>query len=145
MKKTLLFLVFPLLCLGAFAQDFQFAKSFGAPGGNDYGKSIVLDASGNTFTIGYFSGTVDFDAGAGITELTSAGLSDIFILKLNASGDFVWAKNIGGIGGKIRACLLRWMPPELYMPPAHLAARQISILVWGQTILFPQEAQIYLF
>lgn len=98
MKKTLLLLVFPLLCLGAFAQDFQFAKSFGAATGNDYGKSIALDASGNVYTIGYFSGTIDFDPGAGTTELTSAGLSDIFILKLNASGDFVWAKNIGGSG-----------------------------------------------
>lgn len=98
MKKTLLLLVFPMLCLGAFAQDFQFAKSLGATTGNDYGKSIALDASGNTYTIGYFSGTLDFDGGTGTTELTSAGLSDIFILKLNASGDFVWAKNIGGSG-----------------------------------------------
>ncbi len=65
-------------------------------GGNsfDFGNSIAVDASGNVYTTGSFDGTVDFDPNAGIFNLT--GVSDIFVSKLDASGNFVWAKNMGG-------------------------------------------------
>ena len=59
---------------------------------DDYGQSIAVDYSGNVYTTGYFSGTVDFDPGAGIFNLTSVGSIDIFVSKLDASGNFVWAK-----------------------------------------------------
>jgi hypothetical protein len=62
----------------------------------DYGRSIAVDASGNTYVTGYFAGTVDFDPGAGIVNLTSAGSNDIFIAKYNALGNYVYAKSIGG-------------------------------------------------
>lgn len=57
---------------------------------------IVVDASGNVYTTGFFYGTVDFDPGAGVFNLTAAGPNDIYIWKLNASGNFVWAKRMGG-------------------------------------------------
>ncbi|MBC7865495.1 MAG: SBBP repeat-containing protein, partial [Bacteroidia bacterium] len=44
----------------------------------------------------FFAGTSDFDPGAGIVNLTSAGFDDIFILKLDANGNFIWAKQMGG-------------------------------------------------
>ena len=50
---------------------------------SDAGNSITADASGNIYTTGNFYGTVDFDPEAGITDLTSAGLRDIFIQKLS--------------------------------------------------------------
>jgi hypothetical protein len=56
---------------------------------------IELDGSGNILVAGIMSGTVDFDPGAGVFNLTSAGLEDIFLLKLNTSGDWVWAKRMG--------------------------------------------------
>ncbi|MEN8956604.1 MAG: SBBP repeat-containing protein, partial [Flavobacteriales bacterium] len=71
------------------------AKSFGGTS-SDYGTSISVDGSGNAYTTGSFSGTVDFDPGSGVSNLTSNGSSDIFIQKLNASGNLVWAKSIGG-------------------------------------------------
>lgn len=49
--------------------------------------TTTTDGSGSTYTTGYFSGTVDFDPGEGIAEITSQmdGLSrDIFIVKLAA-------------------------------------------------------------
>ena len=59
---------------------------------------IAIDpASGAIYTTGFFSATVDFDPGAGVFNLTSAGSGDIFISKLDASGNFVWAKQMGGI------------------------------------------------
>lgn len=60
---------------------------------------IALDAGGNIFVTGMFSGVVDFDGGSGTRLLTSLGLSDAFILKLSASGGFSWAHNMGGLLG----------------------------------------------
>lgn len=66
---------------------------------DDIGNSIAIDSSGNVYTTGYFLGTVDFDPGNGIFNLTSHGGSeDIFICKLDSSGNFVWAKQLGGTG-----------------------------------------------
>lgn len=78
--------------------NFLWAKSFGGPN-DDYGNSIALDGSGNVYITGYFAGTVDFDPGTGISNLTSAGGSyDVFIQKLDPNGNFIWAKSFGGPG-----------------------------------------------
>ncbi len=66
---------------------------------NDLGRSITTDVSGNVYATGDFRGTVDFDPGAGVFNLTSQGLSDIFVSKLDANGNFVWAKAMGGPSG----------------------------------------------
>ncbi len=69
--------------------------------GEDYGYYTAIDpnGSGSVYTIGYFEGTVDFDPGPGVYNLTSAGLIDIFISKLDNSGNFEWVKSMGGTGG----------------------------------------------
>ncbi|HEX8514590.1 MAG TPA: T9SS type A sorting domain-containing protein [Bacteroidia bacterium] len=62
-------------------------------------KKIAVDASGNVYTTGEFSGQVDFDPGPGIFNLntpTGSGGGNIFISKLTANGDFVWAKQFTG-------------------------------------------------
>jgi len=59
------------------------------------------DASGNVYTTGYFSNTVDFDPGPGTFNLSSAGLFDVFISKLDASGNFGWAVKMGSSGGEM--------------------------------------------
>jgi hypothetical protein len=59
--------------------------------------SIVTD-HGDILIAGYFEGTVDFDPGVPAVNLTSSGLSDIFILKLNSAGKLIWVKQIGGRG-----------------------------------------------
>lgn len=77
--------------------NFVWAKQVG---GNslDWVGHLTLDAAGNIFLTGYFYGTtVDFDPGAGVYYLSSFGNSDIFILKLDASGNFAWAKQMGGV------------------------------------------------
>jgi hypothetical protein len=64
---------------------------------SDAGHEVVLDGSGNTYSIGGFYGTVDFNPGTGINNLSSAGSSDIYISKLDANGNLVWAKGLGGV------------------------------------------------
>lgn len=86
-----------LLITSLFAQvpAFEWAKGMGK-GSSDYGWSIATDASGNVYSTGSFRDTVDFDPGLGVYNLISSGGDDIFISKLDASGNFVWAKKIGG-------------------------------------------------
>ncbi|MBK7426249.1 MAG: SBBP repeat-containing protein [Saprospiraceae bacterium] len=76
--------------------NFLWAKSMGGGTGDDIGIEIAIDGSGNVYTTGYFAGTVDFDPGAGTANLTSAGSADIFVSKLDANGNFLWAKSMGG-------------------------------------------------
>ncbi len=64
----------------------------------DNGFSIAVDTVGNIYSTGIFTETVDFNPGSGTYNLTSTG-EDIFILKLNKLGDFVWAKQIEYDGG----------------------------------------------
>lgn len=98
MKKTLfLLLTIALNTVCSFAQDFQWAYKDGATG-TDIGQGIAVDASGNIYVTGNFQGTVDFDPGVAVSNLTAAGGDDIFISKSDAEGNFIWAKRIGGFG-----------------------------------------------
>ncbi len=76
------------------AGDFLWVKRVGTTS-HDYIYSLVLDVSDNIYVTGIFSNTVDFDPGAGTTNLTSNGGSDIFISKLDLNGNLLEAKNIG--------------------------------------------------
>lgn len=96
MKKQLLFITAMFINFIAFTQNFQWAKRYGGIQG-DVGTSIAVDGAGNIYSIGYFSETSDFDPGTAALNLTSKGGDDIFISKINASGNLVWAKSIGGV------------------------------------------------
>ena len=76
--------------------NFVWAKSFGGTGNYDIGNAVTFDATGNVYVSGYFSNTVDFDPGVGTFILTDAGGLTGFLVKLNAVGNFVLAKNFGG-------------------------------------------------
>ncbi len=76
--------------------NFIWAKSWGS-GGADYGKSVSVDASGNVYTTGMFcqsyDSIVDFDPGVGTYNLTAPTSSGtLFISKLDSNGNFIWAK-----------------------------------------------------
>ena len=97
-NNHLKFIVLILLCIGfnfnTKAQSYEWAKSFGGSN-NDYGYGIATDASGNIYVTGSFRNTVDFDPNDGTENITSSGSDDIFILKLDISGNLVWVKTIG--------------------------------------------------
>lgn len=85
-------------CLAQEIAILNWAKRTGGTGA-DRSRDMVADAAGNLYTTGYYTGTVDFDPGASVANLTSAGSSDIYITKLDPNGNFIWAKSIGGTGG----------------------------------------------
>jgi hypothetical protein len=71
----------------------------------EQGNALTADATGNVYLTGYFQAVTDLDPGTGVQAFTATpGTdamdpgSDVYILKLNAAGDFVWAKAYGGIG-----------------------------------------------
>ncbi|TNF49632.1 MAG: T9SS type A sorting domain-containing protein [Bacteroidetes bacterium] len=78
--------------------DLLWAKTLGESSDGLTPLGIEQDNSGNIVIVGRFFGTTDFDPGVGTFNLITSGDADIFILKLNASGDFIWAKSIGGTG-----------------------------------------------
>ena len=55
------------------------------------GIDIALDGSNNVYTIGTYSGSVDFDPGPGTFTLSGSG---VYLSKLDAAGNFIWAKNV---------------------------------------------------
>lgn len=62
---------------------------------------LALDAAGNIYITGFFRYTQDFDPGPGTYNMTTAGSgynSDVFISRLDANGNFVWAKSFGSSG-----------------------------------------------
>lgn len=60
--------------------------------GNEEALDHCNDADGNLFVTGYFA----LEANFGSTTLVSNGGSDVFIAKLSASGEYLWAKSFGG-------------------------------------------------
>lgn len=62
----------------------------------DRASSVVADSDGNVYLCGSFSGTnTIFSSGTNNLTLSSFGATDIFIAKYDASGNVVWAKNMG--------------------------------------------------
>ncbi|MFM7137649.1 MAG: FG-GAP repeat domain-containing protein [Planctomycetota bacterium] len=58
---------------------------------------LAVDRAGSVIVSGSFSGTIDFDPGAGVANLTSdgTGTNDLFVVKLTSAGDYQWAKHLG--------------------------------------------------
>lgn len=60
----------------------------------DEAADIALDNNGNSYTVGYFTGTANF----GTTSLNAQGSTDIFLTKTNNQGVIQWAVSAGGTG-----------------------------------------------
>ena len=69
-------------------------KHFGSPDLGNNIDSVALDALGNVYLAGYFSGSADLGGGA----LTSAGASDVLVASLSPTGVHRWSKRFGGAG-----------------------------------------------
>ncbi len=61
--------------------------------GIDAPRGIAVDDAGNSYVAGYFEGEIDF--GGAIGKRKSAGGSDAFVVKLDATGKVAWAQTFG--------------------------------------------------
>ncbi|MBU1536633.1 SBBP repeat-containing protein, partial [Myxococcota bacterium] len=59
------------------------------------GISIATDSAGNSYVTGNFQGTANF----GPHNLVSVGGEDVFVSKVDPTGDFLWATQGGGGSG----------------------------------------------
>lgn len=80
----------------------------------DRARSVVNDIDGFIYIAGEFNHTVDFNPGTDIYNLTSAGDLDVYIMKLNSNGDFIWAVQMGGIETDICNSLERDLEGNIY-------------------------------
>jgi len=62
----------------------------------DQGLGIAADASGAVLVTGFFGDTVDFNPNGGTFNLSSAGIGDAFLLKLDTDGGFMGVRSFGG-------------------------------------------------
>ena len=90
------------LCQLSWAQSLQFSWGESMGGANAIGNAaatiinITHDAAGNVIVTGTFQDTVDFDPGPGVANLQSLNGTDVFVLKLDVLGDFIWVKQLAG-------------------------------------------------
>ena len=66
--------------------------------GQDFGRAVSTDASGNVFLAGYFNSSFITFGTYTVTNSGAAGTNDIFLTKFDANGNVLWAKDIGDIG-----------------------------------------------
>lgn len=85
------------------AQDFQWVRQFGDRG-NDEAKSIDVDDDGNSYSLGIAqSYEYDLDPTPTGTQIINnlsnpfTPFTDIYLVKLNNNGDFVWGKTFGAL------------------------------------------------
>ncbi len=103
-NKLILILLLAIYPFIGFSQiNFDWSKKFRGMQSmaNSVGASIALDNLGNVYVTGTFNLLVDFNPGIGDSIITSynptyasAG-DDIFLVKLDGLGNFLWAKNMG--------------------------------------------------
>jgi hypothetical protein len=70
--------------------DLVWTIQLGGPGA-DRAENVKVDALGNLYVTGSFSGTVDFDPGPGTASLSAEAGTDAFVAKYDAAGNYVWA------------------------------------------------------
>lgn len=84
------------------SQNGTFQKAFKSGGVPD---RIFIDKSGDIYSMGHFSGSVDFDRGTPVVR-KQAKLTDFYFCKFDSIGNFIWVRHFEGntaSDGKITA------------------------------------------
>ncbi len=76
--------------------NLMWVKTFGGPSGSDGLHDFQIDVSGNMYLSGSFYDRIALDPDTAVYTFTSTGQYDGFLLKLNSSGEFEWARVLEG-------------------------------------------------
>jgi hypothetical protein len=84
---------------------FLWCKSYGGLA-RDFSTSLDLDNFGNIYITGaFYSDSIDFDPGIGSSYHTCNGMVDVFVQKIDQTGNFNWAVTMGSwnadLGGDV--------------------------------------------
>jgi hypothetical protein len=106
--------------------NYVWAKTFGSTL-TDYGLSIVATPDGNIAITGTYSATVDFNPGPGVNNLVSAGNYDIYVLKLDANGNFIDVSSHGATGNDFSSFISTDANSDLYVAGNLFSAANFNI------------------
>jgi hypothetical protein len=83
-----------------FSQDLLWGSHFSStvqfPFSGSGPMSTYVDTEGNVYITGQFSGKIDFDPGPDTLFLDASSHTEIFLVKMNANGTLLWAKQFEG-------------------------------------------------
>ena len=96
--KKIIFSVFCFLYSLVTISQIPSFKWAGKLGGNstEIINAVASDTAGNIYSTGYFTGSADFDPGVGTFLLNHSGYDNLFVSKLDSTGNFLWALNFEG-------------------------------------------------
>jgi len=94
MKLLIILLVFSGFA-NAQLPGYVWARSAGG-NGMDNGQSVARDAGGNTIVTGYFTSPSIIFGTVTLTNPSNLGYADFFLVKYDAGGNVLWARNAGG-------------------------------------------------
>ena len=58
-------------------------------------RGMDVDDTGSVYLTGDFNNTRDFDPGTGVSNMTTQGTRDVYVLKLESAGNFIWSRRFG--------------------------------------------------
>lgn len=79
-----------------FLGSLQWAASWGNQSAVDRPVAMACDRNGFIYITGVFEGTMNANPRFGTSLITSNGSTDVYLIKLTNSGNFVWARSFGG-------------------------------------------------
>ncbi|MDW3650062.1 MAG: T9SS type A sorting domain-containing protein [Bacteroidia bacterium] len=78
---------------------FDWGHSWGSGGIDEVAQGAIdFNLGGQLFVGGNFEGNVDFDPGAALQEISSQGMSDMYISRFELDGTYGWTRRDGGTG-----------------------------------------------
>lgn len=103
MNKTLIKFIIGALIVYSYNANAQTLNCIWANSANgnivsntDSKSSIAVDANGNSYVVGYFKTASITFGSTTLTNASSSGYSDMFIVKYDVNGSVAWAKSAGG-------------------------------------------------
>jgi len=111
MKTPILILITLFSAFNLCAQNpgFQWVKSNESYQGNSISYFIQTDSLNNIYTLGYFTGTIDFNPSPSQAHWLSAANNSYYIQKLGSNGNLIWVRQIDFTNGR---------PRQLFVSPA---------------------------